>query len=97
MNATEVLSTYENIAGLTSKMAVAARSGDWETLASLEAQCALQAAQVAAGPVVPLSGAPRMRKIDLLKQMLADDRAIRDVTEPWMARHSAIMEGRCPA
>jgi flagellar protein FliT len=97
MNATEVLTTYESIAGLTSKMAAAARSGDFETLASLEQQCAAQAGKITAGPVAPLSGAPRMRKIDLLKQMLADDRAIRDVTEPWMARHSAIMEGRLPA
>jgi flagellar protein FliT len=27
-----------------------------------------------------------MRKIDLLKQIMANDRAIRDVTEPWMGR-----------
>ena len=32
-----------------------------------------------------MSGAPRMRKIDLLKQIMANDRAIRDVTEPWMS------------
>jgi flagellar protein FliT len=32
---------------------------------------------------LPLAGASRMRKIDLLKQIMANDRAIREVTEPW--------------
>jgi flagellar protein FliT len=44
--------------------------------------CALQAAKVDSG-VPALAGAMRMRKIDLLKQIMANDRAIRDVTEPW--------------
>ena len=75
---------YENIAGLTSRMAVAAQTGDFETLARLETQCALHAAATATG-VPPLSGAPRQRKIDLLKQIMANDRAIRDVTETRMS------------
>ncbi|HEX8606623.1 MAG TPA: flagellar protein FliT [Pseudoduganella sp.] len=33
-----------------------------------------------------LEGNARQRKIDLLKQIMANDRAIRDVTEPWMGR-----------
>jgi flagellar protein FliT len=66
-------------------MSVAAKEGDWTTLTSLEKQCASQSAAVATG-VPALSGAPRMRKIDLLKQIMANDRAIRDVTEPWMGR-----------
>jgi flagellar protein FliT len=76
---------YENLAGLTSKMSVAAQAGDWTTLTSLEKQCAAQATAVAAG-VPALSGTPRLRKIDLLKQIMANDRAIRDVTEPWMGQ-----------
>lgn len=82
MTSNEVLSMYENIAGLTSRMAVAAQAGDFETLARLETQCALHAAATATG-VPPLSGAPRQRKIDLLKQIMANDRAVRAVTEPW--------------
>lgn len=82
MTSNEVLSMYENIAGITGKMASAAQQGDFEALARLEAQCAIQAAATATG-VPALAGAPRMRKIDLLKQIMANDRAIRDVTEPW--------------
>ncbi|MDQ1817586.1 flagellar protein FliT [Massilia sp. CCM 9210] len=82
MTSNEVLSMYENIAGLTGKMAVAAKAGDWTGLAHLETQCAQQASATKTG-VPALDGAPRMRKIDLLKQIMANDRAVREITEPW--------------
>lgn len=90
MTSNEVLSMYENIAGLTAKMAVAAQAGDWNGLSSMENQCERQAAAVQTG-VPSLNGAPRMRKIDLLKQIMANDRAIRDVTEPWMEQLASVM------
>jgi flagellar protein FliT len=83
MNSTEVLSMYENIAGLTNQMAAAARMGDWDGVSKLESQCAGEARAVGTG-VPALSGAPRLRKIDLLKQILANDREIRDVNDSWM-------------
>ncbi|MDM5180763.1 flagellar protein FliT [Massilia sp. DJPM01] len=82
MTSNDVLSMYENIAGLTGKMAVAAKAGDWNGLAKLETQCAQQASATKTG-VPALDGAPRMRKIDLLKQIMANDRAVREITEPW--------------
>lgn len=82
MTANDVLAMYENIAGLTAKMAVAAQAGEMEAVARLEMQCALEAAACKTG-VPALAGAPRMRKIDLLKQIMANDRAVREVTEPW--------------
>jgi flagellar protein FliT len=91
MTSKEVLSMYENIAGLTAKMAVAAQAGDWDGLARLENQCASQACAAESG-VPALNGAPRMRKIDLLKQIMANDRAIREVTEPWMGQLANVMK-----
>jgi hypothetical protein len=44
MTSSEVLSMYENIAGLTSQMAAAARMGDLDRLGKLETQCAAEAA-----------------------------------------------------
>ena len=82
MTSNEVLSMYENIAGLTAKMAGAAKTGDWNGLAAMETECAAQAAGVETG-VPAMAGAARLRKIDLIKQILANDRAIRAVTEPW--------------
>ncbi|MES2295599.1 MAG: flagellar protein FliT [Pseudomonadota bacterium] len=90
MTSNEVLSMYENIAGLTAKMAAAAQARDWNGLASLEHQCAAQASAVETG-VAPLEGAMRQRKIDLLKQIMANDRAVREMTEPWMAQIASVM------
>ena len=90
MTSNEVLSMYENLAGLTAKMSLAARAGDWNALTSMEKQCASHAAAVETG-VPALSGAPRLRKIDLLKQIMANDRAIREVTEPWMGKLDNMM------
>ncbi|MGX4644281.1 flagellar protein FliT [Massilia sp. SYSU DXS3249] len=90
MTSNEVLSMYENIAGLTGKMAAAAQSDDWNGFDSLQAQCATQASAAATG-VPALEGAKRLRKIDLLKQIMANDRAIRDITEPWMGQLDRAM------
>lgn len=93
MTSNEVLSMYENIAGLTNKMAMAAQMSDWDGLNKLEGQCADQAVGVMAGmPLAAQSGAARLRKIDLLKQILANDRAIRDVTEPWMNKVTGLSQ-----
>ena len=90
MTSNEVLSMYENIAGLTSRMVLAAQAGDWDRLAQLETRCAIEAAATATG-VPALQGAQRQRKVDLLKQILANDRAIRDVTQPWMGQIERAM------
>lgn len=90
MTSTEVLSMYENIAGLTRKMAVAAQSDDWNGFDRLQEQCSAEAAATATG-VPALDGARRLRKIDLLKQIMANDRAIRDITEPWMGQLDRAM------
>lgn len=83
MNTSEVLSMYENIAGLSTQMAAAARMGDWDGVGKLEAHCTSAARATATG-VPALEGAPRLRKIDLLKQILANDREIRDLADPWI-------------
>ncbi|EEF26266.1 conserved hypothetical protein [Ricinus communis] len=64
-------------------MAAAARMGDLNRLGQLEDQCAVEARGAGNG-VAALSGGQRLRKIDLLKQILANDREIRDLTDPWM-------------
>nr|WP_226941560.1 flagellar protein FliT [Janthinobacterium violaceinigrum] len=78
---------------MTNKMVVAARSSDWDGLDTLENQCASAASTTMTGKVPALAGASRLRKIDLLKQILANDREIRTITEPWMAQLSNAMPG----
>jgi flagellar protein FliT len=82
MNANDVLAIYENLADLTGQMTHAAKAGDWHEFAQLNMEVRAQAAPAAAG-LPALTGAKRLTKIDLLKQLMANDRAIRDVTEPW--------------
>ena len=82
MNANEVLAMYENLAGLTGQMAQAAKAGNWSDFEQLNIEAKVEARSATAG-VPALDGAKRQRKIDLLKQLMANDRAIRDVTEPW--------------
>ncbi|MCG2585641.1 flagellar protein FliT [Massilia sp. TS11] len=90
MTSNEVLAMYENIAGITAKMAVAARAGDMDSLGRLEADVASETRAIASG-VPALSGDARQRKIELLKQIMANDRAVRDVTEPWQGQLAGIM------
>ena len=90
MTSNDVLSMYENLAGLSGQMKVAAQAGDWNGFDKLNVQASV-AAGAAIGGVPALDGAKRQRKIDLIKQLMANDRAIRDVTEPWMGQLERAM------
>lgn len=89
MDNQEVISLYETVAIITDQMLVAARNGDWDKLVSLEARCAGHVEVLKAGePAVPLTGVVRERKVEIIQKILADDRAIRNIVEPWMAELS---------
>lgn len=91
MTSADVISTYEYIARLTSEMVIAARTSNWDALTHLEDECAYQSSLIEQSPTPALTGASRVRKFDLLKQILANDRAIREITEPWMAQMDSMM------
>ncbi len=92
LNAPEVLSLYQAMAELTGQMVTAAGESDWERLVLLEQRCARHVQTLREHePAQALSGAGRQKKIDLIKQLLADDRAIRDLTAPWMRHLSALI------
>lgn len=92
MTSNEVLAMYETLAGLTAKMSVAAQSNDWDGLSRMESQCDVVKSAAATG-IPALDGAARQRKIALIKQIMANDRAIRASTEPWMTKVDALMSG----
>ena len=91
-NAEQVLAIYEDMSALSGQMLSAARARDWEHLAALESRCAghVRTLQAGAAPA-PLAGPNRARKIGLIQKILADDRAIRDLTQPWLAELAARM------
>lgn len=93
MNSQEILSLYETVAGITSQMLHAARSGDWDQLVTLESRCSGHVQRLQNGePPEPLTGTGRQRKVEIIRKILADDRAIRTITEPRMQRLSALMK-----
>jgi flagellar protein FliT len=82
-----LLSTYDALSVTTGRMLAAARSGDWDRLISLERDCTSLVARLAALEAeasLPMS--LREHKIALIRKLLADDAAIRDITEPYMKR-----------
>ncbi|MDR3393008.1 MAG: flagellar protein FliT [Sulfuriferula sp.] len=93
MNSEEVIGLYESVAQITRQMLAAARQGDWDHLATLESHCAghVHTLQANEAPV-KLSSELRNRKVAVIKQILADDREIRDITEPWMAQLSNLIK-----
>jgi flagellar protein FliT len=93
MDNQEILSIYETVADITDQMLAAARTGDWEQLAVLESRCSNQVEVLKRNdqPREPLTPAAREQKIRIIKKILEDDRQIRNITEPWMARLSALM------
>lgn len=92
MTIQDVLSVYAAMADLTEQMVQAAKRSDWDALVLLEQRCAAHVQTLRAQePAQPMSGAERERKIELIRQMLNADRQIRDLTMPWMAQLSKLI------
>jgi flagellar protein FliT len=91
MTIQDVLSVYAAMADLTEQMVQAAQRSDWDTLVLLEQRCAAHADAARARAAAPMRGADRERKIELIRQMLNADRQIRDLTMPWMAQLSKLI------
>jgi flagellar protein FliT len=92
MKTSPLLSVYEEMAVLTGRMLACASNGDWDQLVELESQCAARVRVLqAAPPAEPLSGPVRERKVQILRELLDNDRAIRQLTTPWMAELAALI------
>jgi flagellar protein FliT len=96
MNNEEIISLYESVATITEQMLAAARSADWEHLTALESHCASHARTLEkCETMTALSGSMRVRKLTIIQKILANDREIRNLTEPWMAQLSSLMNNTC--
>ena len=93
MNSLELISLYENVATITGNMLEAARSGNWELLERLEHDCSSRVQTLRENEIpFDLPTDMRDKKIRIIKKILADDKEIRDLTEPWMAQLSDLMK-----
>lgn len=91
MGSLDILQTYEQLAGLTAQMAAAAIAKNWHDFEALENQCARQVEYAKTLKKTPLSGEPLRRKIRLIKEIMANDRNIREITEPWQQQLPTAM------
>jgi flagellar protein FliT len=93
MNSFELLNVYEKVAHITAEMRVAAQANDWELLAKLEDDCSQHVGTLREfESPSELPHDLKSKKISIIKQILADDRAIREITEPWMLKLSNLMQ-----
>lgn len=86
--------TYERIADITRLMLKAAHAKDWPRMTELEALCAIEIEKVTSASPEPVSGAALQSKIASIHQILAHDREIRDLLNPWMLRMDALLSGK---
>jgi flagellar protein FliT len=92
MNNQEVISLYETVAVITDQMLAAAKQRDWESMAILESRVAGHVRTLKSGEApAALTGETRVRKVAIIQQILAYDRQIRDITEPWMAELAVLI------
>jgi flagellar protein FliT len=88
----QLLDTYDRLSHTTANMLSAARDGDWQRLADLEKDCSsLVACLSNLEKDDPLPEPLRARKVAMIRSVLADDAAIRDITEPWLARLGTML------
>lgn len=95
----DVLALYREVERLTGSMLSAAHRADWDRLVELEAGCA-SCVKALQGCGVPeqLSAEAKQQKAELLRRILANDREIRQLTEPWMknlAKYLEVSDTRC--
>jgi flagellar protein FliT len=93
MDNLNILEVYESVADTTRQMVDAARTGDWDRLAALESHCSMQVATLKKHDAsITLTGANRDKKVEIIRKILADDKEIRTITEPWMKQLTALMQ-----
>jgi flagellar protein FliT len=93
----EYFAHYEAIAELSARMLAAARTGQWGDLRTMQGTYrelidGLREVDTGSG----LDDTSRARKLELVRRILADDAAIRDLTTPSLVRLSALFTANRP-
>ncbi|GLU33996.1 flagellar protein FliT [Trinickia caryophylli] len=89
---------YEAIAAVSARMLAAARKALWNELIELQEEYRVLVDMLRdIDASISLDEDERVRKYDLIRRILADDAAIRDLANPSVARLSAFFSARRPA
>ena len=88
----QLLRTYDQLSTTTAHMLSAAQASDWQRLVVLDKDCSdLVALLSRLENDDSLPAELRVRKAGMIRKVLADDAAIRDITEPWLARLGTML------
>ncbi len=91
-NRNTTLGLYADVVSISEQMLAATKAEDWELLEKLEADCASRMEDVRAmDKTTPLSKDELTQKIHYIEKILAVDKEIRYLVEPWMAKLSDMM------
>lgn len=89
-----IIRLYETISELSERMLDAARASDWALMDALERECAGHVAEIAPDwRTASLSWQDRAHKLRLVRQILACDREIRHLLDPWMTELAIRLNG----
>jgi flagellar protein FliT len=92
LNSQQTIAAYENLLLITQKMLEAAKISDIQQMQYLEDRFTSQVRSIRnANGFVKLTGELRHKKIQLLHHILENDKAIRDITDPWLKELSALI------
>ncbi|MBI3903704.1 MAG: flagellar protein FliT [Nitrosomonadales bacterium] len=87
------LENYEYLSSLTAQMRTAAIQGEWDHLVDLEKQCSARIYLMRTlGDATPSDESTRLRKVELIRKILADDAEIRNQTQPWLGQLQHLMQ-----
>jgi flagellar protein FliT len=89
-----VIENYEFLSSITEQMCAAISQGQWNHLVELEGQCCQRVASMKAqDAAIPIDESTRLRKVALIRKILADDKEIRNRIEPQLARLQHFIQG----
>ena len=93
-----IVERYRRMAEASGRMLAAASRDDWDTVCAIEKECAALVAELSTmGDLAPNDPALRQQKLELVKRVLADDAAIRALSQPWLSRLDEMMRGQSNA
>jgi flagellar protein FliT len=101
MSATQdrFLECYAAIAAATGRMLAAARAADWQALDEGERDCNEWIARIErlGDPDRVLDAPARRVRMEMLRRVLRDDAAIRELLQPWLGQLDRCLGGTRPA
>lgn len=89
----KIVEHYRHMAAISQRMLAAAIADDWDRVCEAEKECARVIDDLSMiGDLSPTDPALRRQKLELMQRVLADDAAIRLLSQPWLKKLDALLQ-----